>query len=84
MIADTMENPARIDAIMRNVRVWHREQIELRKAMYKAGAEAVSNGKLAEVLGCSPGEASKRVSAHPELFRRQRVGREVEISLRRR
>jgi len=84
MLADTMESMSRVDAIMRNIRAWHREQIEIRKAINKAGAEALTNGKLAELLSISPGEASKRVSAHPELLRRQRVGREVEISLRRR
>lgn len=82
MLADTMESMARVDAVMRNIGAWHREQIELRKAMYKAG-KAVTNGELAKVLGVSPGEASKRVSAHPELFRRERRGREVKISLRR-
>jgi hypothetical protein len=43
--------------------------------------EPVNNRRLAELMGCSPAEASKRVAALEGAIRKARKGREVMISL---
>jgi hypothetical protein len=49
-------------------------------ALYLAG-EPVNNRRLAELMGCSPGEASRRVAQLEGVIRKARKGREVMISL---
>jgi hypothetical protein len=49
-------------------------------AMVLAG-RPVSNGELARFMGVSPGEASKRVKALQGVIRKERIGREVRLSL---
>jgi hypothetical protein len=42
----------------------------------------VTNGQLAELMGCSPGEASKRVKALGDVIRKDRLdGRTVQLSI---
>jgi hypothetical protein len=43
--------------------------------------EPVNNRRLAELMQCSPGEASRRVTQLEGAIRRARKGREVLISL---
>jgi hypothetical protein len=49
-------------------------------AMILAG-RPVSNAELARFMNVSPGEASRRVKALDGVLRKERVGREVRISL---
>ena len=49
-------------------------------ALILAG-RAVSNRELAELMGCSPSQASKRVAQLEGQLRKVRKGRIVEISL---
>jgi len=56
---------------------------EVERAVYAAliiAGEPINNGRLAE-MGCSPGEASKRVTRLEGAIRKTRIGREVLISL---
>ena len=50
-------------------------------ALILAG-EPVNNRRLAELMDCSPGEASRRVAQLEGVIRKVRKGRSVEISLR--
>jgi hypothetical protein len=57
---------------------------EIERAVYAAlilAGEPVNNRRLAELMGCSPGEASKRVAQLKGAIRKARKGREVLISL---
>ncbi len=57
---------------------------EIERAVYAAlivAGEPVNNCRLAELMGCSPGEASKRVTRLEGAIRKTRKGREVLISL---
>ena len=49
-------------------------------ALILAG-EPVNNRRLAELMDCSPGEASRRVAQLEGVIRKARKGREVLISL---
>ena len=49
-------------------------------AMILAG-RPISNAELARLMNVSPGEASRRVKALDGVLRKERVGREVRISL---
>ena len=49
-------------------------------AMILAG-RPVTNAELARLMGCSPGEASKRVRALEGVLKKERIGREVRIAL---
>ncbi len=49
-------------------------------ALVLAG-QPVNNRRLAELMGCSPGEASRRVAQLEGAIRKARKGREVMISL---
>ncbi len=49
-------------------------------AMILAG-RPISNAELARLMNVSPGEASRRVKALEGVLRKERVGREVRISL---
>jgi len=49
-------------------------------ALVLAG-EPVNNRRLAELMGCSPGEASRRVAQLEGAISKARKGREVLISL---
>jgi chromosome segregation and condensation protein ScpB len=49
-------------------------------ALFLAG-EPVNNRRLAELMGVSPGEASRRVAQLEGVIRKARKGREVLISL---
>lgn len=49
-------------------------------AMILAG-RPVTNAELARFMRCSPGEASKRVKALEGVIRKERIGREVRLSL---
>ena len=57
----------------------HEEQA-LRIALAKASGP-VTNDELALLMGVTKGEASKRVRDHAHVVKRQRVGRQVAISL---
>ncbi len=57
---------------------------EIERAVYAAlilAGEPVTNRRLAELMGCSPGEVSKRVAQLEGAIRKARNGREVLISL---
>jgi hypothetical protein len=57
---------------------------EIERAVYAAlilAGEPINNRRLAELMGCSPGEASKRVAQLEDAIRKARKGREVFISL---
>ncbi len=57
---------------------------EIERSVYAAliiAGEPVNNSRLAELMGCSPGEASKRVARLEGAIRKTRKGREVLISL---
>lgn len=56
------------------------DQVEVVKAL-KAAKGPVTNNELASLLGCTKGEASKRVAASGGLISKVRQGREVHISL---
>ena len=47
----------------------------------KKYAPQITNGELAKLMGCSPGEASKRVKALDRVLKKERIGREVRIAL---
>ena len=49
-------------------------------ALVRAG-EPINNRRVAELMGCSPGEASRRVAQLEGAIRKGRKGREVLISL---
>jgi len=57
---------------------------ELERAVYAAmvlAGRPVSNAELARFMGVSPGEASRRVKTLDGVLCKERVGREVRISL---
>ena len=57
---------------------------EFERAVYAAlilAGEPVNNRRLAELMDCSPGEASRRVAQLEGVIRKARKGREVLISL---
>ena len=57
---------------------------EIERAVYAAlilAGEPVNNRRLAELMDCSPGEASRRVAQLEGVIRKARKGREVLISL---
>jgi chromosome segregation and condensation protein ScpB len=57
---------------------------DIERAVYAAlvlAGEPVNNRRLAELMYCSPGEASRRVAQLEGLIRKTRKGREVLISL---
>jgi hypothetical protein len=57
---------------------------EMERAVYAAlilAGEPVNNRRLAELMDCSPGEASKRVTRLEGVVRKVREGREVMIGL---
>jgi len=57
---------------------------DLERAVYAAmvlAGRPVSNAELARFMGVSPGEASRRVKALNGVLRKERIGREVRISL---
>jgi len=57
---------------------------EIERAVYAAlilAGEPVNNRRLAELMDCSPGEASRRVAQLEGVIRKVRKGREVLISL---
>ena len=57
---------------------------EIERAVFAAlilAGEPVNNRRLAELMGCSPGEASKRVARLEGVVRKVREGREVRIGL---
>ena len=57
---------------------------EFERAVYAAlilAGEPVNNRRLAELMDCSPGEASRRVAQLEGVIRKARKGREVMISL---
>jgi hypothetical protein len=57
---------------------------EFERAVYAAlilAGEPVNNRRLAELMDCSPGEASRRVAQLEGVIRKTRKGREVLISL---
>ena len=57
---------------------------DLERAVYAAmvlAGRPVSNAELARFMNVSPGEASRRVKALEGVLRKERVGREVRISL---
>lgn len=79
----TTERPSRLDTVMRNLRVWNREQIAIRRVMYQFPREVrFTNEEFASLFGVSRGEASKMVTRHEAILIRERVGRSVQIGLR--
>ena len=57
---------------------------EVERAVYAAlvlAGEPVNNRRFAELMGCSPGEASRRITQLEGAIRKARNGREVLISL---
>jgi len=57
---------------------------DIERAVYAAlilAGEPVNNRRLAELMDCSPGEASRRVAQLEGVIRKARKGREVLISL---
>jgi hypothetical protein len=57
---------------------------EVERAVYAAlilAGEPVNNRRLAELMQCSPGEASRRVAQLEGVIREQRLGRQVMLSL---
>jgi hypothetical protein len=57
---------------------------DIERAVYAAlilAGEPVNNRRLAELMDCSPGEASRRVAQLEGVIRKARRGREVLISL---
>jgi hypothetical protein len=57
---------------------------EFERAVFAAlilAGEPVNNRRLAELMDCSPGEASRRVAQLEGVIRKARKGREVLISL---
>ncbi len=65
------------------LRVWT-PVTDLERTVYAAmilAGRPVTNAELARLMDCSPGEASKRVKALEGVLRKDRIGREVRISL---
>lgn len=58
-----------------------REERAVLAALILAGNRPVTNAELAALMGVSPAEASKRITAVGPRVRRDRAGREVRISL---
>jgi hypothetical protein len=57
---------------------------DVERAVYAAlilSGQPVNNRRLAELMDCSPGEASRRVAQLEGVIRKARKGREVLISL---
>ncbi len=57
---------------------------EFERAVFAAlvlAGEPINNRRLAELMDCSPGEASRRVAQLEGVIRKARKGREVMISL---
>ena len=57
---------------------------DIERAVYAAlilAGELVNNRRLARLMACSPGEASRRVAQLEGVIRKARKGREVLISL---
>ena len=57
---------------------------EVERAVFAAlvlAGEPINNRRLAELMGCSPGEASKRVARLEGVVRKVREGRQVMIGL---
>ena len=57
---------------------------EFERAVYAAlilAGEPVNNRRLAELMGCSPGESSRRVAQLEGVLRKERMGRQVLLSL---
>ena len=57
---------------------------EFERAVFAAlilAGEPINNRRLAELMDCSPGEASRRVAQLEGVIRKARKGREVLISL---
>jgi hypothetical protein len=50
-------------------------------ATLRDAGEPLTNNELAKRLGVVKSTTSKAVSSRPDLFRKERVGREVRISL---
>lgn len=64
--------------------VWTMPTTEIERAVYAAlilAGEPVNNRRLAKLMDCSPGEASRRVTQLEGVIRKARKGREVLISL---
>jgi uncharacterized membrane protein len=64
--------------------VWQYPTTEIERAVYAAlilAGEPVNNRRLAELMGVSAPEASKRVAQLEGVIRKARKGREVMISL---
>jgi len=60
------------------------QRTEVERAVYAAlilAGQPVNNRRLAELMGVSPGEASRRVAQLEGAIRKARKGREVMISL---
>ena len=57
-----------------------RDERSVYAALFTAG-KPVSNQELADILGVSPGECSKRVTAVEPFINKKRIGRRVLISL---
>jgi len=57
---------------------------EFERAVFAAlilAGEPVNNRRLAELMDCSPGEASRRVAQLDGVIQKQRQGRQVLLSL---
>ena len=64
--------------------VWTMPTTEIERAVYAAlilAGEPINNRRLAELMGVSPGECSRRVAQLEGQLRKVRKGRIVEISL---
>ena len=73
---------ARVNAACRAAENWFSETLTIRQTFARlAPTAALTNAEFAALLRCSKGEASKLVSRHPKLLRRQRVGRHVRITI---
>ena len=62
---------------------WTMPTTEIERAVYAAlvlAGEPINNRRLAELMDCSPGEASRRVARLEGVIRKARKGREVLIS----
>ena len=70
--------------VLQPVPTWALPSREFERAVYAAlilAGEPVNNRRLAELMDCSPGEASRRVAQLEGVIRKARKGREVLISL---
>ena len=75
--------PAPQVEVLQPVPTWQPSR-EFERAVYAAlilAGEPVNNRRLAELMACSPGEASRRVAQLEGVIRKARKGREVLISL---